>query len=289
MLPASSYLRYCGLLPGAEPADCMPALWSARSRKSEWELDAHPPRLRADEGRHGVRARSCSCPAASRSTSSASSGTTCGCTGTRARSASAVSTASSSTGRCWRARAGPCRARRRRRCTGPACRRRRAAARRGARCATGDAVVIDISGLAEGYVSDQTRTFFIGHADPALLAAYETCRRILAECVALLVPGTPGSALYERALEVATEAGYAEQLHGRGRRARALRRPLHRARAQRAALPRARLRAAARGRQRRRDRAQARVHGPRRGRRREHLLPRRRRAPCSSRARARKR
>ena len=81
---------------------------------------------------------------------------------------------------------------------------------------TGDAVVIDISGLAEGYVSDQTRTFFIGHADPALLAAYETCRRILAECVALLVPGTPGSALYERALEVAGEAGYAERFMGAG-------------------------------------------------------------------------
>ena len=39
VLPASSYLRYCGLLPGAEPADCMPALWSARSRKSAWELE----------------------------------------------------------------------------------------------------------------------------------------------------------------------------------------------------------------------------------------------------------
>ena len=37
--PPSSYLRYCGLLPGAEPADCMPALWSARSRKSAWELE----------------------------------------------------------------------------------------------------------------------------------------------------------------------------------------------------------------------------------------------------------
>ena len=39
VLPAGAYLRYCELLPGAEPADCMPALWSARSRKSGWELD----------------------------------------------------------------------------------------------------------------------------------------------------------------------------------------------------------------------------------------------------------
>jgi hypothetical protein len=39
---------------------------------------------------------------------------------------------------------------------------------------------------------------------------------MLAECVALLRPGTPGSALYERALEVAAEAGYAEHFMGAG-------------------------------------------------------------------------
>ena len=49
-----------------------------------------------------------------------------------------------------------------------------------------------------------------------LLEAYETCRRILAECVALLRPGTPGSALYERALEVAGEAGHGERFMGAG-------------------------------------------------------------------------
>jgi Xaa-Pro aminopeptidase len=80
----------------------------------------------------------------------------------------------------------------------------------------GDAVVIDISGLSEGYVSDQTRTFFIRRADPVLLEAYDTCRRILAACVALLQPGTPGSALYERGLEVATQAGHAEHFMGAG-------------------------------------------------------------------------
>jgi Xaa-Pro aminopeptidase len=80
----------------------------------------------------------------------------------------------------------------------------------------GDAVLIDVSGLAEGYVSDQTRTFFVGRADPVLLAAYETCRRILAECAALLRPGTPGSAVYERALEIAREAGYGERFMGAG-------------------------------------------------------------------------
>ena len=77
-------------------------------------------------------------------------------------------------------------------------------------------MLIDVSGLSEGYVSDQTRTFFVHRADPVLLDAYATCRRILAECVALLQPGMPGSALFERALEVATDAGHAERFMGAG-------------------------------------------------------------------------
>jgi Xaa-Pro aminopeptidase len=76
--------------------------------------------------------------------------------------------------------------------------------------------VIDISGLSEGYVSDQTRTFFVRRPDPVLLEAYVVCRRILAECAALLRPGTPASAIYDRALEVATEAGHAERFMGAG-------------------------------------------------------------------------
>jgi Xaa-Pro aminopeptidase len=76
--------------------------------------------------------------------------------------------------------------------------------------------VIDISGLSEGYVSDQTRTFFVRRADPVLLDAYATCRRILHECTALLRPGTPGSAFYERGLEIASQAGHAERFMGAG-------------------------------------------------------------------------
>ena len=94
---------------------------------------------------------------------------------------------------------------------------RRAGARRAGRCATATPSLIDISGLSEGYVSDQTRTFFIGHADPALLAAYETCRRILAECVALLRPGHARErALRARARGRRPRPGYAERFMGAG-------------------------------------------------------------------------
>jgi len=215
VLPAAAYLRYRDLLPGSEPADCMPALWSARSRKSPWELErirraceqtrlamelapqllvpgraecdvlselGHHMRLHGHEGT--IRFRGINSEFLYGQVLAGESAAVPGPTETPLHGEGL----SAAQGR------GPTRRPLRR----------------------GDAVVIDVSGLAEGYVSDQTRTFFVGEADPVLLAAYETCRRSLAECVALLRPGTPGSALYERALEVATEAGYAAQFMGAG-------------------------------------------------------------------------
>ena len=216
VLPAASYLRYCDA-PARQPipGDCMPALWSARSRKSAWELDRIqlaceqtrlamelapsllvPGRLECDvlselghhmrmHGHEGtIRFRGINSEFLYGQVLAGPSGAVPGPTETPLHGPG-LSTAQG-----------------------------RGPSRRPLR--EGDAVVIDISGLAEGYVSDQTRTFFVGHADPELLAAYETCRRVLAECVALLQPGTPGSAIYERALEVATEAGYAERFMGAG-------------------------------------------------------------------------
>jgi len=215
VLPAASYLRYGELLPAAELADCMPALWSARSRKSEWELTriraaceqsrrameyapqllvpgtlecdilselGHHMRLHGHEGT--IRFRGINSEFLYGQVLAGESAAVPGPTETPLHGPG-LSTAQG-----------------------------RGPSRRPLR--EGDAVVIDISGLSEGYVSDQTRTFFLRRADPTLLAAYETCRRILAECVALLRPGTPGGALYERALEVATEAGQAEHFMGAG-------------------------------------------------------------------------
>jgi Xaa-Pro dipeptidase len=215
VLPAASYLRYRELLPGAELLDCMPALWSARSRKSEWEVTriraacaqsqgaieyapqvlvpgrpecdvlselGHHMRLHGHEGT--IRFRGINSEFHFGQVLAGESGAVPGPTETPLHGPGL----SSAQGR------------------GPSRRQLR----------EGDAVVVDVSGLAEGYVSDQTRTFFVRRADPVLLEAYETCRRILAECVALLRPGTPGSALFERALEVATEGGHAERFMGAG-------------------------------------------------------------------------
>ena len=108
------------------------------------------------------------------------------------------------------------RARPTRRSQARASRRRRDAGPSRRPLAAGDAVVVDVTGLAGGYVSDQTRTVFLGDPDPRLVAAYDTCRAILRACEELLVPGTPASALYERGLEVAAEAGLEEHYMGFG-------------------------------------------------------------------------
>jgi Xaa-Pro dipeptidase len=215
VIPAASYLRYCQLLPHAEAVDCMPALWSARSRKSSWELDrirlaceqtrramelapsllvpgraecdvlselGHHMRLHGHEGT--IRFRGINSEFLYGQVLAGENGAVPGPTDTPLHGPG-LSTAQ---GR------------------GPSRRQLR----------QGDVVLIDVSGLAEGYVSDQTRTFFVGNADPVLLAAYETCRTILSECVARLKPGTPGSALYELALEIAEDAGHARHFMGAG-------------------------------------------------------------------------
>jgi Xaa-Pro aminopeptidase len=76
--------------------------------------------------------------------------------------------------------------------------------------------VVDICGYAQGYLSDQTRTFALGRIDPRLEQAYAACRSILAELVPLVRAGTPGTALYDRGLELATEAGFGEHFMGHG-------------------------------------------------------------------------
>ena len=215
VMPAASYLRYRELLPAAEVVDCMPALWAARSRKSEWEMTriraacaqsqaameyaprllvpgrlecdvlselGHHMRLHGHEGT--IRFRGINSEFLYGQVLAGESGAVPGPTETPLHGPGL----SSSQGR------------------GPS--------RRALR--EGDPVVIDISGLSEGYVSDQTRTFFVRRADPVMLDAYATCRRILAECAAMLRPGTPGGAIYERGLEIASEAGHGERFMGAG-------------------------------------------------------------------------
>ena len=213
VIPAVSYLRYGSLLGEAEIVDCMPALWGARSRKTAWEVE----RIRAACAQSGAafeRAPALLRPGRSETEvlddlfacmrERGHEG------GIRFRGINSeflfgqvlAGESASVPGPTETPFHGP----------GLSTAQGRGVSRR--RLQRGDAIAVDISGLSEGYTSDQTRTFFLGEPDPELLAALELCRAILAECVALLEPGTPASALYERGLELATEAGHAEHFMG---------------------------------------------------------------------------
>jgi Xaa-Pro dipeptidase len=206
VLPASSYLRYAALLPDLSLADAMPAVWAARAPKSPWELER--VREACTQGTAAMQAlpglARVGKPEADLLSDLAGVMRAHGHEGTvRFRGLNAefwfgqvlAGPAAAVPGPSDTPLGGP----------GLSPSQGRGASRRP--LAAGDAVVVDVTGLAGGYVSDQTRTVFLGEPDARLLAAYETCRAILRACEELLVPGTPASALYERGLEVATEAG----------------------------------------------------------------------------------
>lgn len=215
VLPAAAYLRYAGLLPGRRLGDAMPAVWAARAPKSPWELE----RVRAacSQGTAALQALPelvrVGLSEADLLTSLADRMRAHGHEGTvRFRGLNAEFWFGQVLGGPSGAVPGPSDTP----LGGPglSASQGRGASRRP--FAAGDAIVVDVTGLAEGYVSDQTRTVFLGDPDPRLSAAYDTCRAILAACEELLVPGTPSSALYERGLEVASEAGLDAHYMGYG-------------------------------------------------------------------------
>jgi Xaa-Pro dipeptidase len=215
VLPASSYLRYAAMLPELRLGDAMPAVWAARAPKSPWELE----RVRAacEQGTAAMRAL----PELVRVGETevdllsqlASVMRALGHEGTvRFRGINSEFFFGQVLGGPSAAIPGPTDTP----LAGPGLSPSQGRGPSRRPLAAGDAIVVDVTGLAGGYVSDQTRTVFLGDPDPRLAAAYETCRAILHACEQLLVPGTPASALYERGLEVATEAGLADNYMGFG-------------------------------------------------------------------------
>ena len=215
VLPAATYLRYQALLPGRRLVDAMPAVWAARMPKSEWEL----ARIRAAcaQGTAAMAAL----PRLVRAGLPESDLLTELAVVMRAHGHEGTVRFRGLNSEFWfgQVLAGPSAA-----VPGPpdtplsgaglSASQGRGPSRRP--LADGDAVVVDLTGLAEGYVSDQTRTVFLGEPDPRLVSAYETCRAILGACEELLRPGVPASALYARGLEVATAAGLGAHFMGHG-------------------------------------------------------------------------
>lgn len=75
------------------------------------------------------------------------------------------------------------------------------------RIATGDVVVVDIGGMLDGYCSDMTRTYAVGHAPEGFLEAYAVLERAQAAGTAAVRPGASAGDVDDAARSVLTDAG----------------------------------------------------------------------------------
>lgn len=86
----------------------------------------------------------------------------------------------------------------------------------------GEAVMIDIPVLVDGYHADQTRTYCIGEAPAALKAMHDDLRAIADHLIDSMKPGDACSDIYKTAVETAKKLGCYEQFQsfGKGKRSR---------------------------------------------------------------------
>lgn len=80
----------------------------------------------------------------------------------------------------------------------------------------GQPMLIDISLVLEGYHSDQTRMFCWGEPSSQVRRAYEAMIQVEHRVMTNLVPGRTWESVYQSAVELAGELGYAEGFMGLG-------------------------------------------------------------------------
>jgi len=81
--------------------------------------------------------------------------------------------------------------------------------------APGDAVVLDIGGTLNGYLSDTTRTIWVAGEDaitpePEFIAVYDLVRRAQAQATASVRPNVPAEAIDASARAIIADGGYGE-------------------------------------------------------------------------------
>ena len=87
----------------------------------------------------------------------------------------------------------------------------------GHRLRPGDPLIVDLVGASDGWLADQTRTFFLGPAAADLRDAYDQAVAIIRDSERSIVPGARPSELFARAEQLAVEGGLGEHFMGAGR------------------------------------------------------------------------
>ncbi len=84
----------------------------------------------------------------------------------------------------------------------------------------GQSVMVDLGGNFNGYMGDMSRVFSIGKLSEEAYTAHQVCLDIQDKVASLANPGTPCEVLYNAAIEIATQAGFADKFMGIGQQAK---------------------------------------------------------------------
>lgn len=77
-------------------------------------------------------------------------------------------------------------------------------------------IIVDLGGVFDGYIVDQTRLFCVGGLPENLIRAYNDMRAIQEHAKKIAVPGVTWGSVYDSCVEMAVELGYAEHFMGAG-------------------------------------------------------------------------
>ena len=75
-------------------------------------------------------------------------------------------------------------------------------------------IVVDLGGVFDGYIVDQTRMFCVGGLSEELMKAFEDMRAIQTHAKTIAVPGATWGGVYESCIEMAASMGYADHFMG---------------------------------------------------------------------------
>ena len=90
----------------------------------------------------------------------------------------------------------------------------------GASLQAGQSVMVDLGGNFFGYMCDMSRVYSIGRLPQKAYDAHQACLEAQAEVTALARPGVACEMLYDKAVEVVTWAGFADNFMGVGQKAK---------------------------------------------------------------------
>ncbi|MCD8079955.1 MAG: Xaa-Pro peptidase family protein [Bacteroides sp.] len=84
----------------------------------------------------------------------------------------------------------------------------------------GESVMVDIGGNFNGYMCDMTRVFSIGKLSEEAYAAHQVCLEVQDKVTSLARPGAVCEDLYQAAIDLVTQAGFADKFMGISQQAR---------------------------------------------------------------------